>query len=280
MKIPLEDTFADVLNKAASGLGYNAMGLSRLTGLDPIRIQMVLDGKFDSGAVMTLANVLDLHAPSLFQLATKAWYPEQTRLNGLAAFNTPFPVPGFEEMTVNSYLVWEPNSRVAAAFDTGANVVEMLRVIEKESLKLTSVFLTHKHDDHIQALPQLLQATGCQKVFTNELESVPGARLFKTGTFLSIGMLGVETCLTSGHSPGGTTFVISGLDLPVAIVGDALFCSSQGGAMEDYKEAIENNKREIFSLPNETIVCPGHGPMTTIGQEREHNPFYAETPNS
>ena len=280
MKIPLEDTFADVLNKAASGLGYNAMGLSRLTGLDPIRIQMVLDGKFESGTVMTLANVLDLHAPSLFQLATKAWYPEQIPLNGLAAFNTPFPVSGFEEMTVNSYLVWEPNSRVAAAFDTGANVVEMMRIIEKESLKLTSVFLTHKHDDHIQALPQLLQATGCQKVFANELEAVPGAKLFKTGTFLSIGMLGVETCLTSGHSPGGTTFVISGLDLPVAIVGDALFCSSQGGAMGSYKEAIENNKREIFSLPDETIVCPGHGPMTTVGQEREHNPFFAESPNS
>ena len=142
MKIPLEDNFADVLNKAASGLGYNAMGLSRLTGLDPIRIQMVLDGKFESGTVMNLANVLDLHAPSIFQLATKAWYPEQVSINGLAAFNTPFPVPGYEEMTVNSYLVWEPNSRVAAAFDTGANIVEMMRIIEKESLKLTSVFLT------------------------------------------------------------------------------------------------------------------------------------------
>ena len=108
MKIPLEDNFEDVLNKAATGLGYNAMGLSRKTGLDPIRIQMVLDGKFESGVVMALANTLNLHAPSLFQLATRAWHPNPVNLNGLAAFNTPYPVPGYEEMTVNSYLVWEP----------------------------------------------------------------------------------------------------------------------------------------------------------------------------
>lgn len=275
MKVPLEDGFADVLKKAANGMGYNASGLSRLTGLDPIRIQMVLDGTFESGTVMGLAKALKLHAPSMFQLATRAWYPEQVELDGLAAFNTPFPVPGYEEMTVNSYLVWEPNSRVAGAFDTGANVDQMIKLIEMKKLDLKYIFLTHKHPDHIKALPDLVERTGCKKVYTNEKEPVEGAQLFKAGTYLTIGMLGVETCLTSGHSPGGTTYVISGLDLPVAIVGDALFCCSQGGANEAYNEAIENNKRDIFSLPDETIICPGHGPMTTVGQEKEHNPFYA-----
>lgn len=275
MKLPLEDTFADVLSKAATGMGLNASGLSRQTGIAPHIIQRVLDGQFDSGTVINLARALNLHAPSLFQLATRAWYPEEVRLAGLAMFNTPFPVPGFDEMTVNSYLVWEPKSRVAGVFDTGANVDDMLRLIHKEGLKVKAIFLTHKHPDHIHALPELKEKTGCTLVYANEREAVPGATLFKAGKFLSLGSLGIETCLTSGHSPGGTSYIISGLDLPLAIVGDALFCCSLGGATNAYREAIESNKREIFSLPEETVICPGHGPMTTVGQEMEHNPFYA-----
>lgn len=275
MKVPLEDGLMDVLGKAAAGMGMNATALARRTGLDEIRVQTVMDGKFESGTVMRLAEVLNLHAPSLFVLATGAWYPEQRPTEGVIQFNTPFPVPGYEEMTVNSYLVWDPHSKMAAAFDTGANVDEMVRFIETNKLRLTSIFLTHGHEDHVHALPQLVEATGHPKVYANEIEKVPGAAAFKPGQFFSIGYLQVETCLTSGHSPGGVTYVIHGMDMPVAVVGDALFCSSQGGAAEHYQEAIENNKREIFSLPDETIVCPGHGPMTTIGDEREHNPFYA-----
>ena len=276
MNIPLEDTLQDVLRKALQGQDMNPTALAR-RGLDANRVQHVLDGNFESGTLTRLAEALNLHAPSLFVLATGAWYPQVPHLDGLAAFNTPFPVPGYQEMTVNSYLVWDPHSKIAAAFDTGANVDEMLQVIADNGLRLRSVFLTHSHDDHIHALPELLQSTGQPTVYANEREPVKGAQLFKAGQFYSIGNLMVETCLTSGHSPGGTTYVISGLDLPMAVVGDALFCSSQGGAPTAYKEAIENNRREIFSLPDETILCPGHGPMTTVGQEREHNPFYADS---
>jgi glyoxylase-like metal-dependent hydrolase (beta-lactamase superfamily II) len=275
MKVPLEDGLMDVLGKAAAGMGMNATALARRTGLDEIRVQTVMDGKFESGIVMRLAEALNLHAPSLFQLATGAWYPEQGSTEGILQFNTPFPVPGYAEMTVNSYLVWDPHSKMAAAFDTGANVEEMLECIEVNKLRLVSIFLTHGHEDHIHALPKLVEATGHPKVYANEIEKIPGTEPFKPGQFFSIGYLQVETCLTSGHSPGGITYVIHGMDMPVAVVGDALFCCSQGGAAEHYEEAIENNKREIFSLPDETIVCPGHGPMSTIGDEREHNPFYA-----
>ncbi|MGA1205870.1 MAG: MBL fold metallo-hydrolase [Opitutales bacterium] len=274
-QIPLEDNFSDVIGKAAAGIGLNATALAQRAGLDEIRVLQVLDGKFESGIIASLAKLLNLHAPSLFVLATGAWRPKPVNLNGLALFNTPFPVSGYEEMTVNSYLVWDWHSREAAAFDTGANIEEMRDFIRQKNLRLRSIFLTHAHDDHTHALSDLVEVDRGITVYANELEPVKGARLFKAGNFLSIGGLQVETCLTSGHSPGGTTYVISGLDLPVAIVGDALFSCSQGGIPESYPEAMEKIRREIFSLPEETVVCPGHGPMTTIGEEMEHNPFYA-----
>jgi glyoxylase-like metal-dependent hydrolase (beta-lactamase superfamily II) len=180
-------------------------------------------------------------------------------------------------MTVNNYLVWDPVSKKAAAFDTGANVKEMLEVIESNHLNLSMVCLTHKHDDHIKALSELLAATGNPPVHTNILESVTGAETFEPGKSLFCGYLQIETCLTAGHSPGGTTYVISGLEYPLAIVGDSIFSCSMGGAYEHYQAAREMIQHQIFSLPDETILCPGHGPMTTVEQEREHNPFFAES---
>lgn len=275
MNVPFEDNYEDVLNKAMHGLGLTPVALSRQTGLPVGRIESVLDGNFDSGIVVTLTRALKLHGPSLFELATKGWYPDEVRMDGLAMFNTPCPVPGYQEMTVNNYLIWDPVSKKAAAFDTGANVDEMLEVIESNHLNLSLICLTHKHDDHIKALPELLAATGNPPVHTNILEPVPGAEKFEVGKSLFCGYLQIETCLTAGHSPGGTTYVISGLEFPVAIVGDSIFCCSMGGAYDHYQAAREMIADQILTLPDETILCPGHGPMTTVEQEQIHNPFFA-----
>jgi glyoxylase-like metal-dependent hydrolase (beta-lactamase superfamily II) len=81
---------------------------------------------------------------------------------------------------------------------------------------------------------------------------------------------------TWGHSKGGISYVVSGLAKPVVVVGDALFSSSMGGGMVSFADALATNRKELFTLPDETIVCPGHGPLTTIGEEKAHNPFYPE----
>ncbi|MEJ7703226.1 MAG: MBL fold metallo-hydrolase [Geodermatophilaceae bacterium] len=82
--------------------------------------------------------------------------------------------------------------------------------------------------------------------------------------------------LTAGHSAGGITYVINGLARPVAIVGDSLFAGSMGGGAVSYSDAVRNNVEKILTLPDETIVCPGHGPLTTVGKEKRENPFFAE----
>jgi len=72
------------------------------------------------------------------------------------------------------------------------------------------------------------------------------------------------------------TYVIEGLETPIAVVGDAMFAGSMGGGMVSYADALQTNRDKIMTLPDETILCPGHGPMTTVGEEKRHNPFFPE----
>ena len=111
--------------------------------------------------------------------------------------------------------------------------------------------------------------------FVGDREPIDGAQTFAPGREFHAGKLKIETRLTWGHSPGGITYVVTGLERPVAVVGDAVFAGSMGGGGVSYADALNTNREGIFSLPDQTIICPGHGPMTTVGEERTHNPFFA-----
>ena len=84
----------------------------------------------------------------------------------------------------------------------------------------------------------------------------------------------VETLLTMGHSPGGVTYFIKGLAEPLAIVGDSIFAGSMGSGRVSYADALRNNRDKVLTLPDKTIICPGHGPLTTVGEQKRCNPFF------
>ena len=88
--------------------------------------------------------------------------------------------------------------------------------------------------------------------------------------------LEVEVRATTGHSAGGTTYVISGLARPVAIVGDALFAGSVGGTSSerDRLRQLEAIRKHIFTLPPQTEIHVGHGPSSTVAIESRFNPFF------
>ena len=275
--IRLEDNVEDVIGKAAAGLGFGKASLAARAGIPVERVRALLTGKVSSADDLTaVAKALDLRGDCLLELARKEWEPPVFEVEGLSLFTTPYPIPGYEEMTVNSYLVQGPGSTDAVIFDAGADATELIREIRARSLEVRLILITHAHGDHVQDLERLLQETGAPPVWLNEKESLPGAELFRAGRSFAVGSLRIESRDTSGHSPGGTTYVIEGLGRPVAIVGDSLFCCSQGGARSAYAEALEHNRREVFSLPEETVLCPGHGPLTTVGGEKRHNPFFPE----
>ncbi|HUL55306.1 MAG TPA: MBL fold metallo-hydrolase, partial [Opitutaceae bacterium] len=144
-RIPLEDNFDDVINKAQRGLHLGDAELAARAGISRGALQAVKGGTFDEAAVRALAPVLRLGADPLVVLGRKAWYPEQViPPRGFAMFNTPF-----EDMTVNSYLVWDPRTRLAAGFDTGSTCEPMLGAVATEKLTVRYLFLTHTHDDHV-----------------------------------------------------------------------------------------------------------------------------------
>jgi hydroxyacylglutathione hydrolase len=274
----LEDNVGDIVGKAQRGLGISDSQLAKKSGANPDAIRKVRDGQFDEATIRSVAPVLNLDAAALVDLGQGKYKPNPVKdVDGLAQFST-----SYNGMLVNAYLVWDSGSKHAIAFDTGAECDGMLRLATKENLSIEMILLTHAHPDHVADLPRLREETGAE-IFAPAREPVPGAEKIEEGQHFRLGNsdsrreqgIDIEARLTWGHSPGGMTFVCTGLARPVAIVGDSMFAGSMGGGTTSYKDAVQNNLEKILTLPDETIICPGHGPMTTVGEEKRHNPFFA-----
>jgi hypothetical protein len=125
-------------------------------------------------------------------------------------------------------------------------------------------------------LPKLVAATRAT-VWASEIEpsDAPGAQTFKENAHFHFGELSVKTLYTFGHSPGMTSFVVTGLSWPLAIVGDSIFASSMGGSPTHFKDQFENNRTKLMTLYRDTVFACCQGPLTTLTQERVHNPFFS-----
>lgn len=267
MSLPLEDLFNDVICKAQNGLGFTTEALAASADVEQDALEAVRDGAVDKVIIARVAPALQLHGPSVIALADQAWQPAPVSLEGLVQFNTTYG-----DMTVNAYLVYDPATRDAAVFDTGASAAGIVEKLHELGLTLRTLFLTHTHADHVADIGTL----NAPEILVSEREPHPSATTFTPGATWSLGGLTIESRSTWGHSKGGTTFVVRGLAQPVAIVGDAVFAGSMGGGKVSYADALATNRKEIFSLSDETVIAPGHGPMTTVGEEKAHNPFYPE----
>ena len=269
-KIPLEDNFNDVLGKAQRGLQLGDEQLAKKAGVPVSDLARAKEGHFDETIVRKLAPVLNLKTDALVALGKKAWYPKDLgKVPGLAAFTT-----AYGDMTVNSFLIWDPKTNQGAAFDTGADCSGMAKFAADNGIKIQMILLTHTHPDHIADLARLKSVTHAT-AFVCKLEAIDGAETFEVSRKFTVGPLKIDTRLTSGHSRGGVTYVVSGLPNHIAVVGDSMFASSMGGGGVSYADALKNNREQILTLSDDTILCPGHGPLTTVGEEKEHNAFFA-----
>lgn len=268
--IPLEDEFEDVLGKAMRGTKMSREILSSLTEVSEEDIAKLEEGEFLEVPLRRVAASLGLDADSLVERAQGSWQPESVEMEGLRQFITPH-----KDYTVASYLVWDPDTMEAAMFDTGSNADDAYSLVQALGLEVKQLFLTHTHSDHIKAASKI-KRWGNVTAYTLGKEPAPQAERFLEGAAFRIGNLKVSTRLTWGHSPAAVTYVVEGLERPVAVVGDAVFAQSMGGGVVSYQAALETNRKEIFTLDDATILCPGHGPMTSVKEEKAHNPFFPE----
>lgn len=269
--VPLEDNFEDLIAKSMRGRQISESELVEKTGVPRDILARLCRGEFcDEGALVKVARALSLDPRTLTMAASRVWSPRPVTLEGLEMFNLPY-----RDMRVNAYLVFDPASRVGAFLDTATDGAPLIAKAREFGIELRHIFLTHTHNDHIAALDTLSAAFPDAEIHSNRVEPWPGTKLFAEGDRFTIGSLTVRTLTTSGHSKGGTTYVVEGLAKPLAVVGDAIFAGSMGGGMVSFDDAWRNNRRKILTLPGETILCPGHGPLTTVAEEQRNNPFFS-----
>jgi glyoxylase-like metal-dependent hydrolase (beta-lactamase superfamily II) len=179
-------------------------------------------------------------------------------------------------MAVHCYLVWDEAGRDAALFDTGMAASAIQEHITANQLELRHIFITHGHSDHVAALAELRQQYPRAQLHLGAKDAPPQHRN-RPNDCIHVGSLRVTHRETPGHAGDGVTYLIGNWpeDAPyVAVVGDAIFAGSMGRAA-DGALAKAKVREQILTLPPETLLCPGHGPVTTVAEEKANNPFFA-----
>jgi hydroxyacylglutathione hydrolase len=191
----------------------------------------------------------------------------------------------------NSYLVEDEETRDAVIIDANLEPEQLVELVRKRGANVKAILLTHTDVDHIAGLPVLLRELGPIPVAVHDAERhvvAEGKPLRRTwpvelppiATVTSLaesetfraGSLEFEVLHTPGHSPGGVSLRIENH----VFTGDALFAGSIGRSdfhNSDSEALLDGIRSRLLAMPDDTVVHSGHGPATTIGQERRHNPF-------
>lgn len=273
--ISLEDEFGDVIRKARVGLALDCETVSLRAGLPAAELEKAERYLLVPGdeTIRKLADTLDLKAPALLDLAHKHYQPAPTAFESLGA--AAMVSSDYGSGVVNCYAVWDPSSRQGAFFDTGVDFAALERLQARHGFEPRYVFVTHTHGDHIGALGGV-QRRWKPAVIVGADEPLHGAELVGRDMNFALGALSVEAMPTSGHSPGGVSYCVKGLGAggpALCMCGDTLFAGSAGGPMHSYEALMRSVRRGILALNGNTILCPGHGPLTTVEMEKHHNPF-------
>ncbi len=271
----LEDHLGDVIRKARDMSNVSPAAAAKAAGLSAAELA-ALEESGQTGKppdFAALAKLVGLHPAKLEGIAN-GWLPAEKDLSlwrELRVFTT-----AGEGMTVNCYLAWDEVTRDAALFDTGFDAKPVLECIAENQLELRHIFITHSHWDHVEALPKVREACPKARVHSGS-KAAPVDQRNKPNEIIHLGGLRITHRETPGHAMDGVTYMVGNWqeDAPhVAMVGDAIFAGSMGSGNGAWELARQKVKDQILSLPPATLICPGHGPLTTVAEEKEHNPFF------
>lgn len=194
-------------------------------------------------------------------------------------------------LQTNCYIASCTETGEAVVIDPGADARQILRAVEEDRLSVRLIIDTHYHFDHVAANRAVQEATGAaiaiHRLDAEELTKPmalfglslgpaagPADRLLEDDEEIVLGRLVLKVLPTPGHTPGGISLYCE--SQPTVFSGDALFCLGIGRTDlpgGDYEVLLRSIRTRLFTLPDTTVVYPGHGPETSIGVERARNPF-------
>lgn len=274
---PLEDELGDVLDKGMRLAGLTPDALARRAAVGEETIRDALDYRYedlDTAALDRLAEALGLRVGGLRALAGGR-YPLPV-VAGLPFCLHPLRFPHGLGMA-NAYLITDCRGGEGVLFDTGPDPVRLRRMWPAGVKRLAAIFITHPEREHAGALEEVRKWFGPAPVFAPVGSGIAGAATPGDGACMECAGYAVETWSTPGHAEGHHAYVVSSpkaAHAPKLLVGgDLLFAGSIGGGYHCVRRMREQVERVFGGLPPETVVAPGHGPLTTLGHERLHNPF-------
>lgn len=275
MPIPLEDEFGDILRKAMAGTRVDAAALGRATGIEPARVAAwaACRERPSEDEARSIAPLLHLDAARLADSVCERWYPQPVDAPEVR-HHPQRPHPS------NGYVFFLAGTRRAALVDPAGVPANLLRILRDGAYHLEYILVTHKHADHCDATADVATAFPQAKIVMHPLDVhaigalAPRTTPVRDGEELPFGDgVRIRMLHTPGHTDGSSSYLFKS----TVFTGDTLFAGSVGGAYGDastYDDILNSVRSKLFTLPDDTVVMPGHGPPTTIAQERAHNPFF------
>jgi len=271
----LEDHLGDIIRKERAMTGVSAADAARAAGMSEADY-VALEKSGQTAAKIKfpeLAALLGLNAAKLAGIA-QGWLPS---VKDLSPWREVRQITTTDDGTeVHCYLVWDEVTREAALFDTGWDAAPVLKIVADEQLQLKHVFITHAHPDHIAGLEKIRDVFPKIFLHSDSKTALPQHKN-RRNDHIHLGSLRITNRETPGHAEDGVTYIVGNWseDAPyIAIVGDAIFAGSMGGAGQIGALAKQKVREQILSLPPDTLICPGHGPLTTVAEEKANNPFF------
>jgi hydroxyacylglutathione hydrolase len=271
----LEDEFSDIVRKASRGHGIDVATLASRTGLAKDELQHWLGGEGapSDDQAREIAKILELDPGKLADIAAQRWEPH-VNLPADVRHHPQNPHPS------NGYIFFLDDGKTAALVDPAGNPQNLRRAIGAGPYHLRYILITHKHLDHCDATADVAsQFPDAQIVMHKSDVHAIGALASKAlpvkdGEELAFGdRTAIRMLHTPGHTDGSSCYLFKS----TLFTGDTLFAGSVGGAFGDkygYFDILNSVKTKIFKLDEHTVLMPGHGPPTTVAEEKRHNPFF------
>jgi len=276
----LADGFGEIIVKARKGHAWDRSEAAVAAGLPVARLEALETGQDlpHEAEARRLAERYGLAFEPLWGIAQGEWRPREVPQDkrGLLVHTMQLLQPNGR--ISNCHLAGYEGDEEAIVLDPGGEPACILAELDRRGWRPRYVAITHGHPDHVGGLRPIFEEWGVSVLVSAVEIPLIGwedgrFHLVEPGETLNLGRYWVRVLSTPGHTPGGTSFMLD----HACFVGDALLAGSIGSTpdADAYLTQLASLRRDILTLPPETRLFPGHGPNTTVGEEREHNPFFA-----